>query len=329
MENRYVKILEVLGSLLTDDLSMSDIELQKYLIKVKHFFDINKLLNVKITEKDVIDYYIESEAGYEFFHSPEGAVHMALNYDGVFNKDGYYGQAQLVQKQIMELLPKFVLELGSGKGFNTLYLAKRNQGIDFWGIDITPNHIVYAKDKAVEITNLHFQQANFQALQFKDNTFDIVYEVESVCHAENMEQALSEIYRVLRPSGRFIVFDGFRKSGFDQFNEDIKLASRLSEIAMAIANPWIIDDWLTLAQKIGFEVINIDDLSEAIMPNLLKFQLLARGYFKFPSLSRMLLNALPTALVKNSIAGLLMPFTIKAKAQGYFNIVIRKPQAAP
>ncbi len=87
---------------------------------------------------------------------------------------------------------------------------------------------------------------------------------------------------------------------------------------MAVGRGWVIEEWLTLANQTGFDALKVEDISEAIMPNLLRFQYLARGYFKYPALSRLLRHVLPDQLVVNSIAGLLMPFTIQANVQGYY-----------
>jgi ubiquinone/menaquinone biosynthesis C-methylase UbiE len=323
--NILEKALENIGSFCVEELTMTKHELAKYLNKIKQVFDLDELLRQEIDQMEVVDYYVQSEAGYRFFHSSEGAIHLALNYDRKFDKEGYYGQAKIIQKHITELCPQRVLELGSGKGFNTIYLARKNKDVEFIGIDITHKYVKFAQTQSQGLANLHFVLGDFHKLNFVDESFDLVFEVESVCHAYDMSMVLSEIYRVLKPKGRFISFDGYRKAGFDQFDDKIKLAARLVEVAMAISRPWLIDDWLYLAQKIGFEILSVDELSEAIMPNLLKFQRLAKGYFKFTILSRALLRILPPKLVKNSIAGLLMPFTIKAGAHGYYNIVLKRP----
>lgn len=304
---------------------MNEAELNKYLDKIRQVFDLDELLHQNISEEEVINYYVESGAGYDFFHSAEGAVHMALNFDGEFSEEGYYSQAQIVQRYIDELNPRQVLELGSGKGFNTIYLAKHNETVEFVGVDITQKHVALAKQTSDSIANLHFNLGNFQDLQFAPKSFDLVFEVESICHAQDMAAALSETHRVLRPGGRFISFDGYREPGFDQLQDEMKLAARLTEVAMAISHPWVIDEWLKLVQETGFELLTVDELSEAIIPNLLRFQLLARGYFKFPALARALSKQLPPDLVRNSIAGLLMPFTVRADAQGYYNVVAKRP----
>jgi ubiquinone/menaquinone biosynthesis C-methylase UbiE len=188
------------------------------------------------------------------------------------------------------------------------------------GIDLTPEHIKYSRKKSRGISNLEFRQGNFQNLEFQDESFDLVFEIESVCHATDMEKALSETKRVLKRGGRFIAIDGFRSRDFDAYSDDVKLASRLCEVAMAVSIPWQIHEWLALCEKVGFAIESADDLSRAIMPNLGRFQFLARGFFKFPALSKLLIKTLPYYLVQNSIAGMLMPFTVGMKAQRYYKV---------
>jgi len=304
-------------------------ELQKYLKKIDRIFSIKTLLGQKIDDEFVVDYYEDSNLGYRYLHSVKGSVHMALNFDGKFDKNGYYGQAKIVSEQIESIDAERVLELGCGKGFNSIFLAKNFPNVDFTGIDLTPVHLMQAIESGKNLPNLKFKQGNFQSLEFDDITYNLLFEVESICHASDMKIALSEAFRVLKPGGRIIFFDGFRQPGFSNQSEDTKLATQLVEASMAIEKPWLIDDWLVLAREVGFLEIKVDDISAAIMPNLAKFQFLARGYFKFPKLSRVILKVIPANLVKNSIAGLLMPFTITAGAEAYYLIILERPGKNP
>lgn len=135
---------------------------------------------------------------------------MALNPDGVFDKDGYYGQARIVQGYLRGGQER-VLELASGKGFNSTYLARANPDQTCIGVDLTPKHIAMAKRADHDLPNLGFQLGDFQALPFKSSSFDLAFVCESICHATDMEKALSEAHRVLRPGSKLIVFDGFRE----------------------------------------------------------------------------------------------------------------------
>lgn len=297
-------------------------ELKKYLNKVDKIFDITKFLQQDLAFDDVANYYRESSLGYHLFHSANGSIHMALNYDGKFDQDGYFGQARIVEEYISQTGAKKILELASGKGFNSTYLAKRYPDVEFIGIDLTPEHIEYSRKKSQGVKNLRFEHGNFQDLQFPDDTFDIVFEVESVCHATNMQKALSESGRVLKTNGRFIAIDGFRNPDFDTFSDDLKTAAKLTEVSMAVGQPWKINEWTSLAETVGFKTEQMVDLSMAIMPNLLRLQFFARGYFKFPGLSKLFIKALPFYLVQNAIAGIFMPFTVDAEIQHYYKVVL-------
>lgn len=302
--------------------SKSREELNKYLRKVEGVFRIRDFLEKDIEFQDIADYYRESEPGYSFFHSASGSIHMALNPDGKFDRAGYYAQAKIVQEYLDRTGAKSVLELASGRGFNSTFLAGANPHARFSGIDLTPEHVEYAQQRAKGMPNLVFRQGNFQDLPFQDGSQDLVFEVESICHAIDMGKALSEARRVLKPGGTFIVIDGFRSPDFETFPEELRTAAKLAEVSMAVGRPWKIDEWTELCQATGFRVAELEDLSMAIMPNLMRFQFLARGFFKFAGVSRLLVKALPYYLVQNAIAGIFMPFTIAAGLQRYYKAVL-------
>ncbi len=301
---------------------MAEPQLTGYLDKIRSVFDIDELLAQKADRHLVVDYYTQSAPGYTLFHSTAGAVHMAVNPSGIYHKEGFYGQADMVQQHIEELHPDHVLELAAGKGFNSIYLARRNPDVIFKGLDLTSAHVQIARRNSSELSNLSFQLGDFHDLPFAPGSFGLVFVVESLCHASDMRRALSEAYAALRPGGRFIVIDGYRQPGFEQLSDEVRTAARLVEASMAVDRFHIIDDWLRLAQDVGFEVCDVEELTSGITPTLLKQQRLARLYFSTPVLSRLMLRCLPPLLVRNSIAGLLMPLTVQTGAHGYYAVTL-------
>lgn len=301
-------------------------EFTKYLDKIRRDFSINSILDGDISKEDIVEYYLQSDWGYRFFHSTSGSIHMALNFDGEFDESGYYGQANMVQAHIEDLGATRVLELASGKGFNAEYLARKNPSVRFTGIDLNAVHVREARRKAAGTSNLDFSVGDFHSLPFPSASYDLIFVVESLCHAHDLKAALEESRRLLRPGGRLIVFDGFRKPAFNQADEDMKLAARLTERSMAVDSSRTLEEWLLVAQSACFLPVEVRDLSHAIMPNLLKFQYLARGYLKYPKLNRMFSRVLPRYLVQNAIAGVLMPFTIRAEVHGYYLVVLSAVQ---
>lgn len=302
-------------------------QLDGYLNKIDIIFPIQNLIKNKIGLKKIKGYYRDSYSGYKYLHSKEGAVHMALNYNGTFDDDGFYAQANEISTIIESSGIQNVLELGCGKGFNSIYLAKKKTNVKFTGIDITDKHLLTANSKSQDIGNLEFCYGDFHDLDFQDATFDLIFELEAICHASNMKKVLAEIYRVLKPGGQFVLYDGFKEEGYENLSENLKKAAIIAEKSMAVNNFEKIDDWLEIASATGFKIKTVNELSEAIMPNLGKFQLRARKYYKYRILSRVFLKILPKDLVMNSIAGLLMPFTVHHNAHGYYKIILEKTRS--
>jgi ubiquinone/menaquinone biosynthesis C-methylase UbiE len=298
-------------------------ELPRYLAKIDRTFGVNRLLELGVDNDSIVRYYTESERAYRLFHSRDGSIHMTLATSSSRSPDSL-GQARIVDRHVKDLSASAILELGCGKGFNVAYLARNHPQAQLVGIDLTPSHLSLASRKYAKLQNLRFHLGDFHSLPFRDEEFDLIFEVEAVCHAHDPERVFREAYRVMRPGGRFVLFDGFRAPDLSKYAKDLQVAVRLVELSMAVQQFPPVEHWLALATAAGFDVLDTQDLSDAILPNLERFQFLARGFYKYPTLNRQLLRLLPKSLLTNSVAGLLLPFTVSAGAQRYYSIVLEK-----
>lgn len=301
----------------------SEIELRKQLTHIEKVFNTAPMLVERIGKDKVQKYYKDSKLGYTLVHSKEGSVHMALNYDGVYSKDGYYQQVREISKHLTEENMS-VLELGCGKGFNSTYLAKAFPTSIFSGIDITKCHLDYAKKKAKSIANVNFQTGDFHALEQSDSSVDLVFELEAACYTDKPEVILSEVFRVLRRGGKFILYEGCRTENFENQSDLQKEAAFLIEKTMAVNTGHSINKWISSAENIGFLVEQNDDISFAIMPNLERFYRLSQRFFGSKIILKLCKVFLSENLIKNTIAGSLMPFSIMQKTQCYHRIVLVK-----
>jgi SAM-dependent methyltransferase len=94
-----------------------------------------------------------------------------------------------------------VLEIGCGTGCDLLQFAKH--GANAVGIDITPEHIRLARDRVGNLAQvLPGDGAN---IPFPDESFDYVYSHGVLHHLDQPRRMVEEIFRVLRPGGRFNV----------------------------------------------------------------------------------------------------------------------------
>jgi ubiquinone/menaquinone biosynthesis C-methylase UbiE len=300
--------------------------LQRYLSQVDDVFGIEAVLGMPASRAAVIDYYTQSRDLYRRVHSTSGAIHMALSEGSAFRTEGYYGQAQRVEQEIAERRPRRVLELGCGTGFNSAYLAARHPDVEFFALDITPAHLAEARERARTLPNLTLVRADFHDLPWAEQSFDLAFEVEAVCHVRDLPGALSGVFRVLTPGGRFLMFDGCRKSDFYSLPVNVQLAARLIEQAMAIRTDLVLGDFLQAITDSGFVLHEQDDITEATLPTILRLQRKAKLFFFWPWFARRLLQRDP-ALV-NAIAVLLMPETIRAGAHVYLHSVLERPARA-
>jgi SAM-dependent methyltransferase len=90
-----------------------------------------------------------------------------------------------------------ILEIGCGTGYFTRELTRR--GADIIAIDVSPELLEIAKAKS-SAPNVRYEIQNASALTYSDATFDSVVG-SSVLHHLEIEEALREIYRVLKPGG--------------------------------------------------------------------------------------------------------------------------------
>lgn len=97
-----------------------------------------------------------------------------------------------------------VLEIGCGMGTDGAQFAKA--GAIYTGIDLTDAAVELAR-KRFQVSGLkgEFHVADAERLDFPDASFDLVYSHGVLHHTPDIEAAVREIHRVLKPGGRAMV----------------------------------------------------------------------------------------------------------------------------
>jgi SAM-dependent methyltransferase len=263
---------------------------------------------------NVSDYYTGTGAQLGGVHSPDGAIHFGLDWDGRFRHEGFYEQARLIGELIRERGAKDVLELGPGKGLNSVYLAERNPDVRFTGVDLTPAHVRIASARGRHCPNLRILQGDFHNLeQIPDRSIDVAFEVEAGCYSDTPERVtrfLSEVGRVLRPGGAFIAFGYVRSDHFERCSSAVKLALEL------VARAWVIEGfvpegvWNAAAEQGGLRLMQRHDIRQANMPSVLRLYRQARlFYLVMASPARAIPEMLMRRSTHNAISALMLPYT--------------------
>ncbi len=94
-----------------------------------------------------------------------------------------------------------LLEVGCGIGIDTVMLARA--GFDVTAIDLTEAAVGVARQRARRLElDIDYRVGNCEQLGFDDEAFDVVYSFGVIHHTPDMQSAVGEIHRVLKPGGR-------------------------------------------------------------------------------------------------------------------------------
>ncbi len=180
-----------------------------------------------------------------------------------------------------------VLDAGCGVGHVAMHMARK--GLEVQGIDITPKHLQWAR-KNINTSGLgeqvHLRLMDYHDLSaFSDASFDGVYTVETLVHAHNAEQVLSEFFRVLKPRGSLALCE-YEHADFDRASEGPsrdrqakKLIDGIIQVNKAGSMPsnqrFTYGVLQQLLGNAGFQDIEVQDISENVKPLVRLFYILA------------------------------------------------------
>ncbi len=123
---------------------------------------------------------------------------------------------RLALRRLKDLQPCGTLaDLGCGPGFFTGDMAKAFPALKIAALDISAEMLSRAGkhfSSHIRSREIHRTQGDLQQLPFKESSLDFIVSTLSLHHWVNPAEAFSEIYRVLKPEGQFLIFDTRRDS---------------------------------------------------------------------------------------------------------------------
>tara|TARA_B110000483_G_scaffold122451_1_gene147596 strand:+ start:203 stop:937 length:735 start_codon:yes stop_codon:yes gene_type:complete len=101
-----------------------------------------------------------------------------------------------------------ILDYGCGPGTFSVKLSNMTKG-NVYGVDISKNFIDECErlKKKLDIKNFIPRFIENEALPFEDNTFDIILLFDVIHHLDDIDKNLIEIKRVLKKSGKIIIYE--------------------------------------------------------------------------------------------------------------------------
>jgi arsenite methyltransferase len=101
-----------------------------------------------------------------------------------------------------------VLDAGCGTGLllEQMALSVGDNGHAF-GVDFSPDMLEVANRRCQGLNNVELQQGSVESLDFNSDSFDVVSCTQTLLYVKQVEAALAEIHRVLKPRGRVAILE--------------------------------------------------------------------------------------------------------------------------
>ncbi|MDO8408158.1 MAG: methyltransferase domain-containing protein [bacterium] len=221
----------------------------------------------------VIEYYNQTEIDYRLLWRLRR--NLAIHYGYYDANHRHHDSAVVNFNRVLASLASIsesdvVLDAGCGIGGSSIWLAK-NRGCKVVGISVVPQQIekarVLAKRHGVEHL-VSFELRDYQKTGFPDESFTVVWGLESICYAHDKKDFLAEAWRLLAHEGRVIVADGFAKkkpaNEMESYIQGIWLAG------WAVPNLASEESFSRDLRDLGFTDSAFTDVTEHVLPSSLR-----------------------------------------------------------
>ena len=150
---------------------------------------------------------------------------------------------------------EFVLDIGSGGGLD-VFLASKKVGPEgkVIGLDMTEQMIKKAKQNAIKgnYDNVKFKLGDAEDIPVKDDSIDLVMSNCVINLAPNKEKVYREIYRVLKPGGRFVISDLVTEKELDD-----SIKSDPEKLVACVGGALTEKEYIGAIKKAGFKKVKI------------------------------------------------------------------------
>ncbi len=220
------------------------------------------------TKRDIADYYNQTLNHYQNWWGLN--QNLAVHY-GIWDEKTNNFQEALINtnKVLLEIAciseGESILDAGCGVGGSAFYLAK-NRNARVCGITLSEKQHSYAVKKCKELrleTLVNFKIEDYSQTSFPDNSFDVIWAIESITSAYNKEQFAKEAFRLLKYGGRLIIADYFKQRPEQEDPKNLlEKWRKLWTMAPFICLP----EYKSIFQNAGFSLSNERDVTKQITP---------------------------------------------------------------
>jgi tocopherol O-methyltransferase len=201
--------------------------------------------------------------------------HGYYGWDGKQKKDRRQAQIDLIEEllnwaQVQQA--QNIVDVGCGIGGSSLYLADKFNA-NATGVTLSQFQAARATERAQALglsSRSEFLVADAQAMPFADNSFDLVWALESGEHMPDKNKFMQECYRVLQPGGKLIMVTWCHRPTDEASGGSLTADEQkhLEEIYRVYCLPYVISlpEYEAIARNLSLQNIRTADWSTAVAP---------------------------------------------------------------
>ncbi|HHP7244326.1 MAG TPA: class I SAM-dependent methyltransferase [Elainellaceae cyanobacterium] len=170
------------------------------------------------------------------------------------------------RKELLSDVEGDILEIGFGTGLNLQYYPHRVEKITT--VDVNPgmNSFAERRIKASEI-DVENRVLSGESLPMPDETFDYVVSTWTLCSIAQVNQALQEIHRVLKPGGKFV----FIEHGLSNKPNIQTWQHRLTPIQKVIGDGCHLNRNIQKLVETQFDTVHVEQFVPENLPELMSY----------------------------------------------------------
>lgn len=175
--------------------------------------------------------------------------------------------------------PSRIIDVAGGTGDIAFRISKKFPHVKVDVVDINQEMLDVGRERAIDLnlfSNLTFTCCDGENLCFEDNSFDFFTIAFGIRNFTNIDKALSEAYRVLKPGGKFIclefskVNDLFLQKIYDVYS--FKLIPKIGEVVLKdrASYQYLVEsirkfppqeEFKKMIEKAGFKNVSFENLT--------------------------------------------------------------------
>lgn len=224
--------------------------------------------------QNIIDYFEEAGLDYGAW-SPSFNMHFGYYRWGMnpFNRESLLNQMneEVMNRLAINKKDALILDLGCGLGATSRYISQNYPEARFYGLTVTPWQVKFGSElnqKQGFEEQITLLESDFAASPLANECAEAAFAIESACYAKgsNKRHFIRELNRLLKPGGRFVITDGFRK-------HSRPLPKWLNSVYKRNMECWALEEladihlFVDQLKKAGFKDITVEDASWKVAPS--------------------------------------------------------------